>query len=145
MGPQVFYSSEFKISRDGEDITDSVTVYFDSGKATNMSGALVGADGSMTPISVEANSSKATFGIVTEAEATDEKPATDRQYMDDIQNVYTVSGADIQAAIDSMEPLEEGESYVLVPVYRRGSGQVSSGGGTITMDNRTYCISYYVR
>lgn len=143
MGPQVFYSSEFKISRDGEDITDSVTVYFDSGKATNMSGALVGADGSMTPISVEANSSKATFGIVTEAEATDEKPATDRQYMDDIQNVYTVSGADIQAAIDSMEPLEEGESYVLVPVYRRGSGQVSSGGGTITMDNRTYCISYY--
>lgn len=143
VGPQVSYSSEFKISRDGEDISDSVTVYFDSGKATNMGGALISADGSSTPIDVQANSSKATFGIVTEAEATAENPATERQYMDDIQNVYSVSGADIQAAIDQMEPLEEGESYVLVPVYRRGTGQVSSGGGTITMDNRTYCISYY--
>lgn len=143
VGPQVSYSSEFKIYQDGEDISDSVNVYFDSGKATNMSGALINADGTSASIAVRANESKESFGIVTEAEATEENPATERQYMDDIQKIYSVSGADIQAAIDSMEPLEEGESYVLVPVYRRGSGQVSSGGGTITMDNRTYCISYY--
>lgn len=142
-GPIINYSSVFTVTKDGEDITDSVTVYYDSGVATNMGGMIISADGSKNPCSVLANSSKATFGIVAEEEATEEKVATERQYMDDIQQVYTVSGADVQAAIEAVGALEEGETYVLVPVYRRGTGQVSSGGSTITMDNRTYCVSYY--
>ncbi len=143
MGPQISYTSEFTVTKDGEDISDSVEVYYDSGAATNMSGVLVSADGSEIPVAVLVNASKDTFGIVSEEEASEENPATERQYMDDVQSLYSVRAEDVLAAIDKMGDLEEGESYVLIPVYRRGSGQVSSGGGTITMDNRTYCISYY--
>ncbi|MCD8022227.1 MAG: hypothetical protein LUF30_04395, partial [Lachnospiraceae bacterium] len=143
VGPEISYSSQFTILQNGEDISESVTVYYDSGLATIVSGALIAADGQTSTISVLANSSKDTFGIVTAEEATEEKPVTERQYMDDVQNLYSVSAADIQAAIEEIGALEDGESYVHVQVYRRGSGQVSSGGGTITMDNRTYCISYY--
>lgn len=143
MGPMVSYSSRFAVAQDGEDISDAVTVYFDSGVATNMAGLIIAADGSSTQVSTIANASRASFGIVSEVEVTDEEAATQRQYMDDVQYCYAVSGADVEAAIEQMEPLQEGECYVLVPVYRRGSGQVSSGGGTITMDGRTYCVSYY--
>ena len=142
-GPEISYSSTFTVLKDGEDISANVIVYFDSGVATNVSGLLVAADGSTQQIATTANATRASFGIVTEEEASEENPATERQYMDDVQDIYTVSAEDVKAAIAEMGELAEGESYALVPVYRRGSGQVSSGGGTITMDNRTYCVSYY--
>ena len=41
-------------------------------------------------------------------------------------SLYEVSAADLQAAMDKVGPLGEGQSYVLVNVYREGSGQVLS-------------------
>lgn len=66
-----------------------------------------------------------------------------RRFMDDWQYLYEVSAADLQEAMDKVGPLGEGQSYVLVNVYREGSGQVTSGGETVTMNNRTYAIDYY--
>lgn len=143
MGPQISYSTSFTVTRNGQDITDSVNVYYDSGLTTHMTGAIRLADGSTVPGQVLANATRESFGIVTDLEATAEKPVTERQYMDDTQALYTVSGADIRAAIEAQSPLKDGENWALIPVYRRGSGQVSSGGSTVTMDNRTYSIDYY--
>ena len=68
-----------------------------------------------------------------------------RSFMDDWQYLYEVNTAELQAALDNLGQLGDGQSYVLVNSYRRGTGVISSGGTTTatTMNNRTYEIDYY--
>lgn len=77
----------------------------------------------------------------------------DRERMADWQDIYQVSreelitqlGTDGVNAITNdkdVSTLKEGD-YVLVNTYRRGTGQIMSGGQTITMNNRTYAVDYF--
>lgn len=61
----------------------------------------------------------------------------DRDEMADRQMLYSVSGEALRGA-----GAAEGE-YYLINTYRRGTGQVASGGGNIPMTNKTYAVDYF--
>ncbi|MDO4274188.1 MAG: glycosyl hydrolase [Eubacteriales bacterium] len=76
----------------------------------------------------------------------------DREEMADTQQLYSVSSEQLEglvpdeakSAIEAAEgeELKEGD-YILINVYRRGTGQVASGGGNIPMTNKTYAVDYF--
>ena len=76
----------------------------------------------------------------------------DRAEMDDTQDLYSLSGEsfgslvsdEAKEAIGASQEgdLQEGD-YILINVYRRGTGQVASGGGNIPMTNKTYAVNYF--
>ena len=76
----------------------------------------------------------------------------DREEMADTQSVYSISGESLASMVSeeaktSITAAEEGEiqegDYILVNVYRRGTGQVASGGGNIPMTDKTYAVDYF--
>lgn len=76
----------------------------------------------------------------------------DREEMADVQETYQLSGEalagglseEAKAAITQSEgeELQEGD-YILINTYRRGTGQVASGGGNVPMPNKTYAVNYF--
>ncbi|MCD8022660.1 MAG: twin-arginine translocation signal domain-containing protein [Lachnospiraceae bacterium] len=76
----------------------------------------------------------------------------DREEMSDIQELYSISGENLSGLLSDEaaekisasegEDLAEGD-YVLINVYRRGTGQVASGGSNICMTNKTYAVDYF--
>lgn len=76
----------------------------------------------------------------------------DREEMADTQEIYHLSGEKLESMLTDEakkaaesadgDTVEEGD-YVLVNVYRRGTGQVASGGGNIPMPDKTYAVNYF--
>ena len=56
-------------------------------------------------------------------------------------SVLKNAGVDLSSVSDS-EEIQAGD-YVLVNSYRRGTGQIQSGGRNITMEGKTYAIDYF--
>lgn len=129
------------LDAEGTDIANTLTIYYDK----NPVFVAHNENGGVEYCAANAVSGRDSFGIVTEEEAAADPSltATERQYMDDWQYLYEVDAADVQAAMEAAGELAEGEQYVLIPVYRQGCGQVTSGGETIVMPHRTYVIDYY--
>lgn len=76
----------------------------------------------------------------------------ERAEMDDTQELYSISAEGLSGALSEEakaaiaasegEELKEGD-YLLVNVYRRGTGQIASGGGNIPMTEKTYAVDYF--
>lgn len=88
--------------------------------------------------------------LVVNADYFGEKRIAETGIMADTQYEYYVNGnkmkealgEEVLAGLDSDDNIEAGD-YVLVNTYRRGTGQVASGGENITMEGKTYAIDYF--
>lgn len=96
-------------------------------------------DETISTIEVKNNS---TFGDVPTAAYNGSKLDSEgnRYRMADWQDMYEVGLSAEQ--INSLN-IDDTAEYVLINVYRRGTGQIMSGGQTITMANRTYATDYF--
>ena len=118
------------VTLNGEDITSQVTVY--------TTGAVVIATSDAD------NTYYTTDGI---ALVKNSAGFGDRERMADWQDIYAVDADTLasalgDAALNDSEELQAGD-YVLVNTYRHGTGQICSGGQTLTMANRTYAVDYF--
>ncbi|WP_270738689.1 glycosyl hydrolase [Massilioclostridium coli] len=118
-----------KVTLNGEDITSQATI-FDKG-------TLVQYD--------EATDTYSNEGLVA---VVNNDTFGDRERMADWQDIYQVNESDlsaeaVEAIQNSSDDTIQAGDYVLVNTYRRGTGQIMSGGQTITMPNRTYAVDYF--
>ena len=73
-----------------------------------------------------------------------ESYTTARSEMDDTQLIYSISGSDLSKVYDkAKEGDSEGGDYYIISTYRRGTGQVSSGGSNYAMAGKTYAVDYF--
>ncbi|MBC7217000.1 MAG: hypothetical protein H5U36_02260 [Candidatus Caldatribacterium sp.] len=70
-----------------------------------------------------------------------------RARMADVQYYYQVDLSKYAALLSGYTPSKGDDikpgDWILVSVYRRGTGQVQSGPGSVLMYGRTYCVDYF--